>query len=111
MAVNARTYFIITLVLFILAYLVVLAEQSIGAYCIALSLACGGVYVAAKLIPRGRIDPRGRGVFITGCDTGFGHDLAIKLDKLGFTVFAGCLVPSKYAGCTYIYTILPDSLV
>ena len=32
-----------------------------------------------------------RGVLITGCDTGFGHQLAIKLDKLGFTVFAGCL--------------------
>ena len=28
---------------------------------------------------------------ITGCDTGFGHDLAKSLHRLGFTVFAGCL--------------------
>lgn len=33
----------------------------------------------------------GQGVFITGCDTGFGYDLAKRLDGLGFRVFAGCL--------------------
>ncbi|CAG5122352.1 unnamed protein product [Candidula unifasciata] len=30
-------------------------------------------------------------VFITGCDSGFGHLAAKQLDKLGFHVFAGCL--------------------
>ncbi|CAG5135600.1 unnamed protein product [Candidula unifasciata] len=30
-------------------------------------------------------------IFITGCDTGFGRELAIHLDSLGFNVFAGCL--------------------
>ena len=30
-------------------------------------------------------------VVITGCDTGFGHQLAINLDALGLRVFAGCL--------------------
>ncbi|EDO35671.1 predicted protein [Nematostella vectensis] len=30
-------------------------------------------------------------VLITGCDTGFGHQLAKRLDKLGLRVFAGCL--------------------
>lgn len=30
-------------------------------------------------------------LFSTGCDRGFGHALAIKLDQLGFKVFAGCL--------------------
>lgn len=30
-------------------------------------------------------------VFITGCDTGFGHDIARRLDKYGMHVFAGCL--------------------
>ncbi|XP_070531614.1 D-beta-hydroxybutyrate dehydrogenase, mitochondrial-like [Ptychodera flava] len=34
----------------------------------------------------------GRTVFITGCDSGFGHQLACRLDKLGLTVFAGCLI-------------------
>ncbi|XP_077392626.1 retinol dehydrogenase 7-like isoform X2 [Festucalex cinctus] len=29
-------------------------------------------------------------VYITGCDTGFGHLLAKHLDKLGFRVIAGC---------------------
>lgn len=30
-------------------------------------------------------------MLITGCDTGFGHQLAKKLHSLGFTVFACCL--------------------
>ncbi|XP_069689218.1 short-chain dehydrogenase/reductase family 9C member 7-like [Periplaneta americana] len=34
-----------------------------------------------------------KAVFITGCDSGFGHQLAMKLDKLGVMVFAGCLFP------------------
>ncbi|KAM4608981.1 dehydrogenase/reductase SDR family member 9 [Polymixia lowei] len=29
-------------------------------------------------------------VYITGCDSGFGNQLAIHLDKLGFRVIAGC---------------------
>lgn len=31
-------------------------------------------------------------MLITGCDTGFGYALAKHLHKLGFTVFAGCLL-------------------
>ncbi|XP_042371922.1 D-beta-hydroxybutyrate dehydrogenase, mitochondrial-like, partial [Plectropomus leopardus] len=34
---------------------------------------------------------KGKAVFVTGCDSGFGHALAKHLHKLGFTVFAGCL--------------------
>ncbi|CAG5124165.1 unnamed protein product [Candidula unifasciata] len=30
-------------------------------------------------------------VLITGCDSGFGRELAIRLDKMGFPVFAACL--------------------
>ena len=30
-------------------------------------------------------------LFVVGCDSGFGHSLALNLDKQGFTVFAGCL--------------------
>jgi len=37
------------------------------------------------------IDVRGKSVFISGCDTGFGYGLALRLDKLGMKVFAGCL--------------------
>lgn len=30
-------------------------------------------------------------VLITGCDTGFGHAMALQLNQSGFSVFAGCL--------------------
>ena len=30
-----------------------------------------------------------------GCDSGFGHSLAERLDVLGYTVFAGCLMPDR----------------
>ena len=30
-------------------------------------------------------------ILVTDCDTGFGHDFAKRLDKLGCHVFAGCL--------------------
>ncbi|MGH0149173.1 UNVERIFIED_CONTAM: hypothetical protein FKN15_062838, partial [Acipenser sinensis] len=36
-------------------------------------------------------NPQGRAVFITGCDSGFGHELAKRLDHMGFIVFAACL--------------------
>uniref|UniRef100_A0A8C6K8E0 Zgc:113142 n=2 Tax=Nothobranchius furzeri TaxID=105023 RepID=A0A8C6K8E0_NOTFU len=39
------------------------------------------------------LDSRGLAVLITGCDTGFGHQLALCLDRRGFVVFAGCLNP------------------
>lgn len=32
-----------------------------------------------------------KAVMITGCDSGFGNELALHLDRLGFRVFAGCL--------------------
>uniref|UniRef100_A0A5F8GNH5 Retinol dehydrogenase 7-like n=1 Tax=Monodelphis domestica TaxID=13616 RepID=A0A5F8GNH5_MONDO len=40
-----------------------------------------------------RIAVAGKAVLITGCDTGFGHSLALRLFSLGFTVFATCLFP------------------
>ncbi|KAK8753854.1 hypothetical protein OTU49_017301, partial [Cherax quadricarinatus] len=48
---------------------------------------------AKNAMRRTYIDPAGKAVFITGCDTGFGHLLALTLDKMGFKVYAGCLVP------------------
>ena len=41
------------------------------------------------LLPRGRLDPQGKGVLITGCDTGFGLLLAKRLHEIGMTVYAG----------------------
>ncbi|KAF2362004.1 Short-chain dehydrogenase/reductase SDR [Trinorchestia longiramus] len=36
-------------------------------------------------------DVRHLAVFITGCDTGFGNALAVRLARRGFKVYAGCL--------------------
>ena len=38
--------------------------------------------------PSPDVSPHGKYVLISGCDTGFGHRLAIELDKDGFHVFA-----------------------
>ncbi|KAK2146689.1 hypothetical protein LSH36_589g02092 [Paralvinella palmiformis] len=54
------------------------------------------VYISYKLIDYllrlpyvlGRFN---RYILITGCDTGFGHELAKDLDRNGYNVFAGCL--------------------
>lgn len=42
--------------------------------------------------------PSTKCVLITGCDTGFGHVTALHLNKVGFTVFAGCLNPEGEGG-------------
>ncbi|XP_054627152.1 D-beta-hydroxybutyrate dehydrogenase, mitochondrial [Dunckerocampus dactyliophorus] len=39
------------------------------------------------------VDGPGWAVLITGCDSGFGYELARCLDHKGFVVFAGCLFP------------------
>lgn len=46
-------------------------------------------------IDRILVDPKGKAVLITGCDTGFGNETAKALQKRGFHVFAGCLFPDK----------------
>ncbi|CAF1584668.1 unnamed protein product [Didymodactylos carnosus] len=48
-----------------------------------------------QLFPSSDIDPRGKYVLISGCDTGFGHGLAIELDKQGFNVLAGIYNPDN----------------
>jgi len=40
---------------------------------------------------------KSKSVFITGCDTGFGHMLALQLADAGLTVFAGCLTEAGEA--------------
>ncbi|XP_059482224.1 D-beta-hydroxybutyrate dehydrogenase, mitochondrial-like [Neocloeon triangulifer] len=49
-----------------------------------------GTAVAA-LIATLEIKPEGKAVLVTGCDSGFGYHLALRLQKLGFVVFAACL--------------------
>ncbi|XP_076448956.1 short-chain dehydrogenase/reductase family 9C member 7-like [Babylonia areolata] len=42
-----------------------------------------------------RVDPAGKAVVITGCDSGFGQMLAKRLHDVGYLVFAGCLAPDR----------------
>ncbi|CAF0879062.1 unnamed protein product [Rotaria sordida] len=52
-------------------------------------------YVYKHLFPSPNINPDGKYVLITGCDTGFGHALAIELDKQGFNVLAGVYISNN----------------
>src|SRR4051812_33652597 len=45
--------------------------------------------------PTPDINPTGKYVLISGCDTGFGNGLAIELDKQGFNVLAGVYNPDN----------------
>ncbi|CAF1112857.1 unnamed protein product [Rotaria sp. Silwood1] len=47
------------------------------------------IYDATALFPSSDINPQGKYVLITGCDSGFGNALAIELDKRDFNVLAG----------------------
>ena len=44
-----------------------------------------------QLLPRSKVDVKGKYVLITGCDSGFGRETAIRLDKMGVCVLATCL--------------------
>ena len=54
------------------------------------------LYISYRLyqyfFPTPNINPNGKYVLISGCDTGFGHELAIDLDQQGFNVLAGVFV-------------------
>ncbi|XP_066266311.1 D-beta-hydroxybutyrate dehydrogenase, mitochondrial-like [Branchiostoma lanceolatum] len=60
--------------------------------CTGILLGSVGYCVVLYLAPKSRVSGNGKAVFITGCDSGFGFRLAKRLDSLGFTVFAGCLL-------------------
>lgn len=47
------------------------------------------------LFPAPDLSPNGKYVLISGCDTGFGHALAIELDRQGFYVLAGVYNPDN----------------
>ena len=57
-----------------------------------LSLLLAAAYL---LSPRARLRPqRSQCVVISGCDSGFGEGLTLRLSDAGFTVLAGCLTPA-----------------
>ncbi|XP_022644903.1 17-beta-hydroxysteroid dehydrogenase type 6-like isoform X1 [Varroa jacobsoni] len=52
-----------------------------------------GWFIAYYRMPSVKLSSKGKAVLITGCDSGFGYKLALKLDCEGYQVFAGCLFP------------------
>ncbi|CAF0808185.1 unnamed protein product [Rotaria sp. Silwood1] len=52
-----------------------------------------GYRLYQHLFPPPNINPYGKYVLISGCDSGFGHGLAIELDKQGFHVLASVFNP------------------
>ena len=53
-----------------------------------------------RFFPTPSIDPNGKYVLISGCDSGFGHGLAVELDRRGFNVLAGVLVADSVTSLT-----------
>ncbi|CAF3149227.1 unnamed protein product [Rotaria socialis] len=51
--------------------------------------------VYQRLNPAPDINPNGKYVLISGCDTGFGNGLAIELDQQGFNILAGIYNPNN----------------
>ena len=49
------------------------------------------IYFVRWLIPQSKVAIKGKYVLITGCDSGFGRETAIRLDKMGVCVLATCL--------------------
>ena len=57
-----------------------------------ITVLCVSLWLLWKLVPKGKVgEYHKRYVLITGCDSGFGKETAIRLDQMGFHVFATCL--------------------
>lgn len=80
--------------------LLTLVLFSCGCFFGALIASVLGAVIILYLMPQKveKINSAKKAVFITGCDHGFGHQLAKRLDDMGFVVFAGCLFPDKDGG-------------
>ena len=49
------------------------------------------MYLVRRLITRSKVNVKEKFVLITGCDSGFGRETAIRLDEMGVRVLATCL--------------------
>ncbi|XP_060581278.1 17-beta-hydroxysteroid dehydrogenase type 6-like isoform X6 [Ruditapes philippinarum] len=55
----------------------------------------GAIVAVILWFKKEEVEIKNKAVLITGCDSGFGNQIARRLDKKGFTVFAGCLLPDR----------------
>lgn len=53
--------------------------------------------LSGKWWPRYHNPLPGHAIMITGCDTGFGHESALRLARAGWVVYAGCLTEAGMA--------------
>ncbi|KAK7789422.1 hypothetical protein R5R35_011230 [Gryllus longicercus] len=66
----------------------------LGLVALARAAAAGAATWLATALPRRPLrDLRRRAVLVTGCDSGFGHEAALRFHALGAPVFAGVLLP------------------
>ncbi|XP_003740816.1 retinol dehydrogenase 16 isoform X2 [Galendromus occidentalis] len=65
--------------------------------------------IALYFIEIPRVSPQGKCIFITGCDSGFGHRLADRMALQGYKVFAGCLFPDGEGAQQLRESGCPDS--
>ena len=70
-----------------------LAQSSMGTVLFTLLLCCYLIYRQTFLSKK--INPNGKYVLITGCDSGFGQTLAIRLNQQGFYILAGVLMETS----------------
>ena len=106
------TWYIHWAIVFALAPLLIIAVAIVFVY----------DYLAGNIGSGRHHSPEGKPVLITGCDSGFGHELALLLSSQGWKVYAGCLTQAgqdslKSKGNQYLIpvemvslynTILPD---
>ncbi|GFR99391.1 D-beta-hydroxybutyrate dehydrogenase, mitochondrial [Elysia marginata] len=74
-----------------LAFLPFLLAFRVVAYIILSGIALTTIVIGYKLLTMRLVNPKGKVVLITGCDSGFGNACARRLNAAGYTVVAGCL--------------------
>ncbi|XP_060561667.1 D-beta-hydroxybutyrate dehydrogenase, mitochondrial-like [Ruditapes philippinarum] len=85
---------IIIIFIFLNISLVYIIGFKVYLYILAILVSCVLAYTVYTKRKKCKVPFRaGRGVLITGCDTGLGHDAALQFVNTGFIVFAGCLTP------------------
>lgn len=89
--------YILLLIVLITIHLILSNSPTLKTLITSVSISVFATWVSMKIVHLikfyspvlSSVDPSNKSVVITGTTSGFGKDLAKKLDKLGFTVFAG----------------------
>ncbi|GFR25903.1 estradiol 17-beta-dehydrogenase 2 [Trichonephila clavata] len=87
------TYFISTLLHYVLFNHLLYILSPIFAFFLWIFVAAFTLQFTKIKFLAEEVKPENKAVLITGCDSGFGHFLAKRLDSKGFHVFATCFFP------------------